>query len=410
MSIIDLNKILHPVSESQPCGIPAENLPLYEKISQYRESDEEGMNDQLGWSYQPRNADWLKVKALCLEVLETQSKDLQILCWLAQALIQSEGIMGATEGITLIIRCLSQYWETLHPVEGHDFAFRESHLNGLDRFFSRYLLRLNFDDEHVINLFNWKRVQIFEQRVAAKMDTRELLLKEGYISLQSWQKIIAMTAGSHIAVIKEQCIQLNQTLEELDALLHRQCGETCRSFFETREKIRELLALISRFYPDQQNLLQQGEVCDEITEVVFPSTGQLSSCVGQGGAGQITSYRDQRAQAVRHLEKIITLFRENEPGSPVPYLLERAIRWTAMSTIEWMADIFSEETSHYMDGLNTLLGPKCLREHQMHHGEMTSAGEYQVGNSGAQEFSGSHSGYATEPSFQHNLNDHGQHY
>lgn len=402
MNFVDLNKILHPVSQNQPCGIPAENLPLYEKISQYRESDEEGVNDQLGWSYQPRKADWLKVKTLCLEMLETQSKDLQILCWLAQALIQSEGVIGATEGITLIIRSLSQYWDSLHPVEDHDFAFRESHLNGLDRFFSRYLLRLTLDDEHVINLFNWKRVQIFEQRVAAKADTRERLLKEGYISLQNWQKMIAVTAGSHIAVIKEQCVQLNQAIEELDTFLHQQRGEPYRCFFETREKIRELLALFSRFYPDQQNLPSQEVVSDEIPEMASP--------IGLASSGQVTAYHEQRAQAVRHLEMIITLFRENEPGSPVPYLLERAIRWSAMSTIEWMADVFSEDTSHYQDGLNTLFGPKRLREHQMHLGEMMSAAEYPAGNRDALEYPGTHNGYATESSFQNNLSDHNMRY
>ncbi|WP_332631447.1 type VI secretion system protein TssA [Citrobacter sp. ESBL3] len=403
MNFVDLNKILHPVSQNQPCGISAENLPLYEKISQYRESDEEGVNDQLGWSYQPRKADWLKVKTLCLEMLETQSKDLQILCWLAQALIQSEGVIGATEGITLIIRCLSQYWDTLHPVEDLDFAFRESHLNGLDRFFSRYLLRLTLDDEHVINLFNWKRVQIFEQRVAAKADTRERLLKEGYISLQNWQKMIAVTAGSHIAVIKEQCVQLNQVIEELDTFLYQQRGESYRSFFETREKIRELLALFSRFYPDQQNLPPQEVVSDEIPEIASPIGLVMSS-------GNVTAYHEQRAQAVRHLEMIITLFRQNEPGSPVPYLLERAIRWSAMSTIEWMADVFSEETSHYQDGLNTLFGPKRFREHLTPLGEMMSAAEYPAGNRDALEYPGTHNGHATESSFQNDLSDHNMRY
>ncbi|MCU6244133.1 type VI secretion system protein TssA [Enterobacter asburiae] len=391
MNLVCLDKILQPVTQSQPCGIPSENLPLYEKISQYREFDEEGMNDQLGWSYQPRKADWMKVKTLCVEMLETQSKDLQILCWLAEALIQSDGIIGAAEGITLIIRCLSQYWDFLHPVEGHEFAFRESLLDGLDRFLSRYLLRLTLDDEHHINLFNWKRVQIFEQRVAAKADTRESLLKEGYCSLQNWQKMIAVTAGSQVVVIKEQCLQLNQALEELDAFLSQQRGEPYHGFFETREKIRELLALFSRFYPDLQNQSSRKAVSDEIPEKASP--------IGQASSGQVAAYHEQRAQAVSHLEMIITLFRENEPGSPVPYLLERAIRWSAMSTIEWMADVFSEETSHYQEGLNTLFGPKRLREHQMHHSEMMSSAEYSAGNRDALEYSGAHNGYATGASF-----------
>ncbi|EGM2645161.1 type VI secretion system protein TssA [Salmonella enterica] len=409
MNVVDINKILHPVSEGQPCGIPAENLPQYEIIRQYRESDEEGMDDQQGWSYQPRKADWLKVKALCLEMLESQSKDLEILCWLAQALLQSEGIKGATEGVTLITWCFSQYWETLHPVEGHDFAFRESHLNGLDRLFSGYLLRLPLDDEHAITLFNWKRVQIFEQRVAAKADTRERLLKEGYLSLQDWQKRIAVVEREQVTAVKEQCIQLNKTIEVLDAFLQQQCGEPYRGFWDTRGKIRELLSLVSRFYPDPINGPPQEAVSDGMTEMIIPDPGPLHASAG-GGAGQGQAYYEQRIQATRELEKIITLFRENEPGSPVPYLLERAIRWMTMSTIEWMADIFGEETSHYMDGLNTLFGPTRLREHQKQFGERIPASENQAGHGEALDYTGVHSEYATALPFQHDLNSHEPHY
>ncbi|EKS6337843.1 MULTISPECIES: type VI secretion system protein TssA [Enterobacter] len=377
MNLIDFDKILQPISAELPCGIPAENFPLYEAINQHRKSDTDGTDDKQGWSYQPRQSDWPKVKELCEEMLVTKSKDLQILYWLVQALIELEGIAGATEGILLISQFFSQYWETLHPAEDSDFAFRESYLNGLDRYFSRYLLLLTLDDDNTISLFNWKRVQIFEQRVAGVANSRERLIKEGYISLQDWQKKVTVTARSHILIVRDACASAGQAITVLESCLCQQIGESWQGFLETKKKLRELLEFISRFYPEHHYAAEQNDVHEQgadtiltLTEQMLPATdlpGMQPPCFAEE-VEKAVPYSEQRAQALRQLNMIIALFRENEPGSPIPYLLERAISWSSMNAIEWMADIFGEETSHYMDGVNTLFGPKYIRNIQISSG------------------------------------------
>jgi len=245
--------------------------------------------------------------------------------------------------------------------------------------------------------------------------------------------MIAVTAGSHIAVIREECLNLNQAIDALEFCLCQQLGVPWQGFLDTREKIGELLEFFSRFYPEQQNDQLQNKEGTQLTETVAPLVVQLPSGDNHppppsvGSSGQQATYSDQRAQAIRQLEMVSALFRENEPGSPIPYLLERAIRWSAMNTIEWMADIFSEHNPHYMDGVSALLGPKHAHEiqvtsvmenqqrgeYQEHRNEMISAGqsgpfdEYQGDNRFSPE-QGEFNGRIVEGN--DNPYDHGAHY
>jgi type VI secretion system protein ImpA len=50
-----------------------------------------------------------------------------------------------------------------------------------------------------------------------------------------------------------------------------------------------------------------------------------------------------RADAVRRLRAIVAFLRRTEPASPVPYLLERAARWTEMPLEQWLTDVISDK-------------------------------------------------------------------
>ncbi|MGV3344535.1 type VI secretion system protein TssA [Enterobacteriaceae bacterium LUAb1] len=407
MNFVDITKMLEPLSDAMPCGAAAENFPLFDQISYFREADEDGNNDEKGWSYQPRSADWAKVHTLSVEMLETQSKDLQLLCWLAEALMQLHGVAGATEGIAIINQLLTHFWESLHPAGEADQPFRESLLNGLDRVIARYLNQLSFDDAKAITLFNWKRVQIFEQRIAAKPDSQARLLKEGYIPLKEWQKIVsvsAVSAARTITEIQQQLTALHDAISALDSCTRPLTIEVWRIFQETLGKIKEMREFISRFYPKQNEKSLPEVVADlsdnrdsVVTEIV-PITPNNTGTPDNTGTPNThaVSYVQQRAQALAQLEKIIALFRENEPGSPVPYLLERAVRWSAMNMIEWMADLFNNNSPHYADGLQAIFGAKFLSESDLLP-QPESAYQNQPGYPGASPF---HHGHPGENLFQ----------
>jgi type VI secretion system protein ImpA len=362
MTYVDIKKIIKSISEIKPCGIEAELTPLFEKISYFRQADEEGMDDQQGWSYQPKKADWLKVKELCIEMLSTQSKDLQILCWLTQALTEVHGLSGAKEGVFIIDQFIINYWDEIYPLE-EDFELREGLLMMLDRLLSRFILMLTFDNERFISLFNWKRVQIYEKRVFSHTETKEHLLNEGYISLQKWIDIISSIQIKKIEEVKQQCIKLRDSIEELNETLQQKTGKQWNTLSNTKENIKEICELFLQFHPDESSLesMESNECCFDGKNTPLTEKFPTEDFKDEGE----TTYLEMRKKAIKQLENIIILFRENEPLNPIPYLLERAIRWSDMNTIDWMADIFYGDSGHYNEAVIALLGPKFPRESGM---------------------------------------------
>ena len=52
-----------------------------------------------------------------------------------------------------------------------------------------------------------------------------------------------------------------------------------------------------------------------------------------------------RERAIEQLGKIAIFFRQSEPTSPVPYLLERAVRWSTMTMSEWLEELLKDNDS-----------------------------------------------------------------
>ena len=61
-----------------------------------------------------------------------------------------------------------------------------------------------------------------------------------------------------------------------------------------------------------------------------------------------------REEAFEMLQGVAQFFKGSEPHSPVPYLVERAVRWGRMPLEEWLRDVIREE--HVIDGIRETLG------------------------------------------------------
>ena len=105
--------ILNPIAGDNPSGQSLRYAPVYDKIKEARRED-----DQLAqgaWQEERKVADWPQVSRLCQEAIATQSKDLQLAVWLAEALLRQNGIRGFTEGLGLCRDLLDKFWDTLYP-------------------------------------------------------------------------------------------------------------------------------------------------------------------------------------------------------------------------------------------------------------------------------------------------------
>jgi len=60
-----------------------------------------------------------------------------------------------------------------------------------------------------------------------------------------------------------------------------------------------------------------------------------------------------RDLAISHMLTIAHFFRQSEPSSPVPFLMERAARWAGMTLTEWLEEMLEDKSS--MRDINKVL-------------------------------------------------------
>jgi type VI secretion system protein ImpA len=63
-----------------------------------------------------------------------------------------------------------------------------------------------------------------------------------------------------------------------------------------------------------------------------------------------------RDEAFTQLAGIAQFFKQTEPQSPVPYLIERAIKWGNMPLEGWLNDVIKD--SNVVDSIRDVLGTK----------------------------------------------------
>ena len=77
---IDIEALLQPISDEEPCGSDLRYHPVTDKIKEARRQEE--ALAQGVWEREVKVADYVAVLKLAKEALTKQSKDLQIAAWL----------------------------------------------------------------------------------------------------------------------------------------------------------------------------------------------------------------------------------------------------------------------------------------------------------------------------------------
>jgi len=115
MSILNLNKLLAPVTEDDPCGEDLSDLTEYYILEELAKGKEE---TQFSDAEPP---DWQQVEKLAQELL-LQGKEMWMISHLINAMTANHGIRGLNEGIDFLSKTLPTFWEGIYPETDFDDA------------------------------------------------------------------------------------------------------------------------------------------------------------------------------------------------------------------------------------------------------------------------------------------------
>ncbi|UOD29958.1 type VI secretion system protein TssA [Massilia violaceinigra] len=351
-------QLLTPISEDRPAGEDLAFSPDLDAINLARKADDPSL-DQGEWVTEIKEADWEFVVKRCAALIETQSKDLRLAVWLAEAAAKKHQLRGLGESFRVIAGLLDQYWELgLYP-EAED----------------------GDQDQRIGNL-SW----ILGRTPALVRETRVTEGNRGYtiIDFEVARKLANAPApsGSHSnghtnpgsgpAPLKladlEKARSANSArfretftadaqycldgLKLFEQAADARLGHDSPGFSNAREALQNMVTLMpsaSAAVEAEQPADSAGYAYSEPQNEQGPQGGVA---VPSGPPGVIRT----RDQAVTQLRNVAEFFRRTEPHSPASYFADKAADAAGTDLHVWLRSVVKDAGA--MAHIEELLGVK----------------------------------------------------
>jgi type VI secretion system protein ImpA len=343
---MDLEILLAPVAGENPCGEWLRYEGIYDQVREARREDDPALPQGV-WQTELKRADWDTVQTLCATALATRSKDLQLAVWLLEAWIQLDGFSGAAKGLTLLHGLSECYWDGLYPPLDADLTARLAPIRWINDKLSRRLRLLPLTHPSIqgvpaYSLAHWD----VAMRAPGNVDPGA-----GAVTLTKFEQSVSVTSYEWFCNLKDRVEATLAQIRALDLLIDNKAGRESpglvklRSEAEAVEQLVETMLAAARARLPASPVETAPEANGEFDSDAAPSAPvhAESSCSDDGqetpsnlpATGRVRS----RAEAYRLLEEIAEFLYHNDPHSPTPYLIRRAVAWGEMHFDELLPEL-----------------------------------------------------------------------
>ncbi|HEX7185536.1 MAG TPA: type VI secretion system protein TssA [Thermoanaerobaculia bacterium] len=339
---VDLERLLTPISGARPSGEPVRYSGVYDQVQEARREDDPALPQGV-WKTDLKKADWPEVERLCLDALETRSKDLQLAVWLLEAWLRMDGAAGVAQGLRLLGGLSESFWETLHPgLEDGDPEARLAPLFWLEEKLSETLKRYipvtrpETEGSPSYSLMDWESARYLENVARSNPQVLEAAETNGKITTAKFLASVSLTPGAFYAALLHDLRESLDALGELGALLESRCGDRAPGFHRFAGNLMAVQQMTARVLeekpaepgaPPRDDAAEEepmtGGWYEEPEEETFHASGPIRS----------------RAEAYRRLSEAADYLLRTEPHSPAPYLVRRAVAWGSMSLSELLHEL-----------------------------------------------------------------------
>jgi type VI secretion system ImpA family protein len=361
---IDLETLLTPISAGKPSGDSLRYSGVYEAVEEARREDDPSLPQGV-WKTELKRADWKEAARLCLDALETRSKDLQLAAWLLEAWIHLEGLPGAAAGLSLLGALCESFWETAHPLpQDGDAEFRLAPLQWVaDRVPDAvrgipitWPADAGSEEARPCTYADLEGARYMERLARTDPAAAQSAEERGRVSTDRFLVSVSLTPTAFYSVLATDARQALGALDGLGALLNRLCGNDAPSLQRLGDSLFALQHFALRVLEERRDRGEEIEEGDAMPAMAGMDEMDLYPHAEEGeeglfhGGGPIRS----RAEAYRRLAEAADYLQRTEPHSPTPYLVRRAVAWGGMSLGELLQELVQGEGD--LRAIYTLLG------------------------------------------------------
>lgn len=362
---LDFAALLAPIAEDSPTGsdLRDDTSPnsIYYELRERRTSARNQERSALanGDADFIKPSDWANIIETAPRILQTQSKDLEILAWFIEALTRAHGFRGAAAGFHLARCLIEQFGSSLYPRPDDDgVASQLSALTGLNGFGSEGALISPLKSIPLTEgsppapFAAWQCEQAFETERITDQARRAARSKNGFIQQADIDQAIVETSPAFLSNISDDIDGAIEAFAAYQTTIDAFCTDTPQPTTRIRDtlsSIRQTLHHIAGEKIRNYRLL-------ESTAVNIDATGEGSSATPTSlPQGQI-----DRVAALQQLRNIAAFFRRTEPHSPISYAVEQAVYWSELSLPELIGELIPDENAR--DKFRTLSGIRATEK------------------------------------------------
>lgn len=331
----DIHEFLAPIDPERPAGtdlrLVAGDLTFATLDELRREADP--LLDPGG---ETKHADWRGVADLCERTLREKSKDLQIAAVYAQALTQLQGFEGLASGLRLVHALVDGFWDTVTP--GYDEgeiieAIRARPLSwlGTAREFLTAVKRVPLSAPIGAEPRSWLDYEQAQRldKASTRSDRDEYneLVEMGLISTEDWYASFAATSPERLQATADRLQECRAALADLTALCDARFSANAPYFMD----LAGLLDEMQEFLAEHARGGGAGATTGDAASAAPAGAPAAAATVAAPGAAAVSGPIASRDEAYRRLREVADFLRKTEPHSPVPPLLDRAVRWGNMT-------------------------------------------------------------------------------
>ncbi len=327
---INIDDYLKDIDPDNVCGDDLQYDPKFIELEQaIKGKPEQQMGDTVTEAEPPN---WRDVKKQS-EALLTRTIDLRVLICYLRALIALEGFSGLQDGLILIKTLVENRWDFIHPqLDPDDDNDPTERINTL----------LSLCD-HETMLWPLQQIPLLESKALGRFNFREISIASGKSTATSNEKAINQATidgaiqDSELESLQHTFQVITASLDDINQLenvITDYVGiSDAPSFADLRNFLKECKAFLVASIDKKTGgeglaLVTEGDTADG--EVATTSSSTTKSALGV-----INNNQD----VIKTLNQVCDYYRKNEPSSPVPLFVERAIKMVGKSFIDALKEI-----------------------------------------------------------------------
>lgn len=346
MRVIDVDLLLKDITAEAPSGTEdLEYDPAFIGLEKLAEGiPEKRVGDKI--IEEAREPSWKEVKTAALALLE-RTHDIRVTISLLRALLHTDGLLGVRDGLALLSDMIERYWDTLYPqLDPDDNNDPTQRVNILMALCDREMILLDL-----------MKTPLCSSRAVGTFCLRDIHIATGKISVTEEEKEKAVNTATINAafqdcgaeILQETITAIAESLEyvnRMEAMLVERLGASDAPHFG---EIRQVLSDMNTAMGNQQSTAVPGPTMDQEpspqAEALASGTKQRPTRATPTNMGNQMEEITSRQDVISLLTKICSYYEQNEPASPVPLLLRRAMGLVEKDFLTIMEDLVPDSVS-----------------------------------------------------------------